>query len=131
MATLFGEIIVEVSEHSDDHIVFHTKSGKTFEMYHMQDCCESVEVYDISGNLQSLVGEEVTFFDEDVLSDWPSGVPEPKYLDSYTWTIYRIGTANQSIMIRWVGYSNGYYSERPYFEQTHKKIKIKDRGDIL
>jgi len=93
-----------------DRIVFETPDSK-FGMSHWQDCCENVDIEDIIGDLNDLVGNPILEAEE-VSSgdDPPRGNP-----DSYTWTFYKIGTIHGSVTIRWYGESNGWYSERVSF----------------
>lgn len=98
---------VTVSE-SNMAILFEDMSGEKYLMYHQQDCCESVAIESIDGDLQSLVGneivlaEEVDNIDRGKLDDWD---------ESYTWTYYKLATTKGYVTIRWYGESNGYYSE--------------------
>jgi hypothetical protein len=73
---------------------------------HHQDCCESVYIEDICGDLDDLVGaplveaEEVSNYEGEETGD-----------ESYTWTFYKFRTCKGSVTVRWYGSSNGYYSE--------------------
>jgi hypothetical protein len=102
-----------------EQIRFHATDGREFLMYHSQDCCESVLIDDICGELDSLIGspilqaEEVTHENEN-----PAGVPVPEYQDSYTWTFYKLATIKGYVTIRWYGESNGHYSESVNFAQV-------------
>ncbi len=92
-------------------IEFETEDG-VFAMFHSQDCCESVVIYQIDGNLQSLVGSPLVVAKEDSGPDRPRKVEKPEYPDeSETWTVYIFETATAKIRIVWHGSSNGYYSE--------------------
>jgi len=105
-------IEVRRSDEDDHEIIMAFQGGEVYKMCHLQDCCESVEVEDICGDLEDLIGsplveaEEVT--SEDVT---PDGLTEPFRDDSFTWTFYKLGTAKGGVTIRWFGSSNGYYSE--------------------
>lgn len=112
---LIGKTLTEVQGgESDEEMLFITSEGKSYRMYHNQDCCESVSVEDICGDLSDLVGspiieaEEVTHENKN-----PEGIDieVSKYQDSFTWTLYKLATIKGSVTIRWYGESNGYYSE--------------------
>jgi hypothetical protein len=78
-----------------------------FVFFHQQDCCESVDINDIVGDLQDLVGEPLLMAEE--VSGYIG--PEPEYHDSYTYTFYKFATRRGYVDVRWLGESNGYYSE--------------------
>jgi hypothetical protein len=99
----------------DEELVFKSLSGDTFKFYHSQDCCESVAIEDITGDLIDLVG--YPFLQAEEISSEP---PDPgKYFEyiseSYTWTFYKFSTIKGSVTVRWLGTSNGYYSESVQF----------------
>lgn len=79
-------------------------------MKHRQNCCESVDIEDICGELEWLVGSPILNAEERV-SDNTDALKGKEYDYSYTWTFYEIATINGSVSIRWYGTSNGYYSE--------------------
>jgi len=82
-------------------------------MYHDQDCCESVRLYDITGNPDDLIGAPLVMADETSSFDDPP--PNP---DSWTWTYYKLATVKGFVTLRWLGESNGYYSEGVTFKET-------------
>lgn len=92
----------------DDEIVFECEDGSRYKMYHGQDCCETVAVEEVVGDLADLMGSPIV---EAEAVESVDGEPKPKYPDSWTWTFYKLGTAKGFVTIRWLGESNGYYSE--------------------
>lgn len=78
--------------------------------YHEQDCCESVVVEEIIGDLEDLEGWPLLIAREDTNSDDPGTCQG----ESYTWTFYNFATYKGYVTIRFLGESNGYYSEDVY-----------------
>ena len=114
-ATLVGKTIVAVRVNLDDEIRLRCADGNLFRMYHRQSCCESVNIEDIDGDIQRLVGQEIVVAEERQSHDNP---PPAGYVSaSFTWTFYVLRTNLDSVTIRWFGTSNGYYSETVDFEQ--------------
>ena len=104
-------------ENSEDEIIFESAEGKRWVMYHDQNCCESVTVEDIAGDLDDLIGSPILEAEEVTSDENPEGVVMG-FQDSFTWTFYKLGTIKGRVTIRWYGSSNGYYSERVSFKET-------------
>lgn len=94
-----------------DEMVFTADTGDAFKLHHWQNCCESVQIEDICGDLADLVGSPIVQADESESRDRPEGLNREYESVSETWTFYRIATAKGLVVVRWVGESNGYYSE--------------------
>jgi hypothetical protein len=54
-----------------------------------------------------VVAEEVSNYEREA----------PPDADSYTWTFYRFATVKGTVTVRWLGESNGYYSESVSFRE--------------
>jgi hypothetical protein len=96
---------IEGVEKHSEHVRFVTKDGDRTIFQHEQDCCEDVYLEDVTGNVEDLIGSPILQA-ECVTSDDESG----RY-DSATWTFYKFATVKGSVTMRWLGVSNGYYSE--------------------
>lgn len=113
--TLLGRTLRAVKLDNDtwaSEIKFVTDTGTVFRMDHDQDCCETVSVDEIHGDLDDLIGSPITM--AEVADDY-FGKPS-EYAESYTWSFYKLATAKGYVTIRWLGESNGYYSERVGFK---------------
>jgi hypothetical protein len=90
----------------DGEMVFENDTER-YVFTHDQDCCESVDINDVVGDLQDLVGEPLLMAEE------VSGATEPdvEHSESYTYTFYKFATRRGYVDVRWLGESNGYYSE--------------------
>lgn len=94
----FEKIIVNSEE-----IYFEDKDG-IFTFYHSQDCCESVYIESIIGDVEDLLNTPLLKAEEAIQTG------NDNY-ESSTWTFYKFATIKGYVDIRWVGESNGYYSE--------------------
>jgi hypothetical protein len=93
----------------NDAVVFENDSER-YVFFHSQGCCESVCVEDIVGDLQDLVGLPLLIADESS-GETPSDYKMAYEPESYTWTFYKFATRKGYVDVRWLGTSNGYYSE--------------------
>ena len=93
------------------HLYMH--DGEHYIMRHLQDCCEHVRLEDIVGDLDDmqdcliLTAEEVSQQNDGDVTGDPYG--------SHTWTFYKFQTNKGAVTLRWLGESNGYYSEKVEF----------------
>lgn len=107
---LKGKTLKAITKSEDNEkILFETNDGLRYEMYHNQSCCESVKIEDIEGDLQDLIGNPILQAEEVTSNKSFNGMPENS--DSFTWTFYKLATIKGYVTIRWLGESNGYYSE--------------------
>jgi hypothetical protein len=119
---LLGKTLTAVIKNkANDEIIFSVDDGTEYKMYHRQCCCENVNIADINGELNDLVGSKILIAEENSSSEHtPEQLAEKEkkrleegdhYEDSFTWTFYKLATIKGYVDIRWYGSSNGYYSE--------------------
>jgi serine/threonine protein phosphatase PrpC len=105
---LVGEVLDAVDiDREENQILLTTRSGRKFLVYHEQDCCEKVAISGQDGNFDKLIGKPIVEA-RDFAVD--TGESESDY-DSQTTTTLVFRVDDQTVISRWVGDSNGYYSE--------------------
>lgn len=119
-SSLLGKTLVNIKVNEDkDEILFVDSDGRTYVMYHDQDCCERVEIESIVGDFSDLLGNPLLLAEEAVSDKAPDGLVFSGYRDeSETWTFYKLATVKGYVDIRWYGSSNGYYSESVSFKEV-------------
>lgn len=108
----FSELKGEVLDYIDvdpenDTILLTTRSGRKVLIHHRQDCCESVRIVDTIGEWRNIVGKVIV--DAVHESKEVIGEHDCAYSRTDTDLIFRVDDA--TVISRWVGESNGYYSE--------------------
>ena len=115
---LVGKTLASVDGNVGDGVMRFTCSDTSaYELFHHQDCCEGVSIEDICGDLSDLIGTPIVRAEESESNDRINDTKEEQS-ESFTWTFYRIGTIKGTVVIRWYGASNGYYSESVSFRQV-------------
>src|SRR5690606_21952015 len=109
---LLGKTLVSIENINGIELVFCTEN-ETYQMYHQQDCCESVYIEDIIGDIDDLLNQPITMAEE-VSERGDDGY------GTHTWTFYKLATVKGYVTIRWYGSSNGYYSESVSFRKVEK-----------
>lgn len=107
---LVGKVVDDIVINSSmDEVVFYLEDGDTVVFYHEQDCCEGFVLEDVEGDFLEIINTRILLAEERISVDNPSD----RYNDdSNTWTFYTIRTLRGTVVMRFCGSSNGYYSER-------------------
>lgn len=113
---LLGKTLEKIENHDDYELRFYVTDGTEYHMYHEQDCCESVWLAEIIGDPDDLIGSPITMAEE-VVQEGEYGVDS---YESSTWTFYKFATNKGYVTFRWLGTSNGYYSESVSFIEVPK-----------
>jgi len=122
---LKGKTLSSVLADGTEEIMFTTVDGDVYRMFHSQDCCESVYIESIVGDLEDLVGEEILVAEanENLFDILKNAGKEEESDESHTWTFYKFATRKGYVDIRWYGSSNGYYSESVDFVKVKGEVK--------
>lgn len=98
ISELIGKVFIKIDKTADE-IIFTLEDGDQYKMYHSQDCCESVCIEDINGDLDDLLNSPITLAEETTSTENPLGVTK-EYQDSFTWTFYKLATIKGYVDIR-------------------------------
>ena len=99
---LVGRKIVSIdgAVEGSERIVFTLDNGKKCILTHFQDCCETVTVNDVCGDVTDLLNSPILLAEEVCSSDVsPDDVDLPINNGSYTWTFYKLSTINGGVTI--------------------------------
>jgi len=69
------------------------------------------------------VGSPLTLAEESTSNTNPGDYTPSRYQESFTWTFYRFATIKGYVDIRWLGESNGYYSESVGFVEMEPTLE--------
>jgi len=110
LEVLIGKVLTNVENVDNQEVFFTTVDGKKYVLYHEQDCCEYVRVEDIIGDLSDLIGTPI------LMAELVTNESDPTTDGAYgTWSFYKFATVKGYVTIRWLGESDGYYSETVTF----------------
>jgi hypothetical protein len=116
IAEMVGKTFTQVTSTGD--VLSFANDTDEYRFEHIQDCCESVYIESIVGDLADLQNE-VLLGAEEVEGEIPASFDENDY-ESCSWTFYKFRTRKGYVDVRWLGESNGYYSES--VSLLHRKI---------
>lgn len=107
LSDLIGKTLESCSNLDDGQIIFVTTDGDEYKLLHIQDCCESVYIEDIVGDLDDLVGVPIVV--AEVVDSGDTPAVNEHAGENYEWTFYKFRTIKGSVTIRFYGESE-YYS---------------------
>lgn len=106
---VIGKTIKRVDglEEGSELVEIHFTDNTKLRFMHWQSCCENVALndFELTTSLDKIVGGVINDAREDIGETGCDG------WESFTWTFYNINTSKGCINMRWLGTSNGYYSE--------------------
>lgn len=110
---LKGKILERIEGCVDDSykVRFYCTDGTDYTLYHRQECCEDVQLIDVIGCVDDLIGHPILL--ANLVEEEGNVSTEEEYEadESSTWSFYNIATIKGTVTMRWYGTSNGYYSE--------------------
>ena len=118
---MVGKTFIKVESDSETVTFWASDKVDSYSLFHDQDCCESVYLEEVIGDLSDLEHSPILLAEEASSSNLP---PLTKYCESHTWTFYKFSTIKGSVTLRWYGSSNGYYSE---VVDCHKWIESEEK----
>lgn len=104
-------------------VTLELDDGNVIQFYHRPDCCETVSLVDkeIHGKIKG----ELLYIKASSNRD-----NKPNEWNSHTWTFYEVRTTEGLLTMRWLGESNGFYSESVEVWYGHPDTHIWKREEI-
>lgn len=117
---MIGLTVKSVSglENNSEKVTIVTDCDRVFIFDHSQDSCEDASLKDFEGG--DFEGGLIISAEEIEGGQDVEGY-DYLYMESYTWTFYKIETSKGGLFMRWLGESNGCYSEEvDVYEKLNK-----------
>lgn len=119
---IFTEVFVSKDGAREDYILF-INDDVIYVMFHDQNCCESVTIKEISGDISDLENSPM------IMSEVVTNTGGSEW-GSFTWSFYKFATIKGYVTISWYGESNGYYSEEVSIYRITKEEMKKIEEEI-
>jgi hypothetical protein len=114
---LQGEVLTHIDvDESKGKVLLTTQKGRQILLHHIQDCCEHVYIENIEGEWLKLLGKPLQ-----VASGKEEDCSPESREGSGTRTTFKFKVDNETVVCKWVGESNGYYSESVNIEDITQK----------
>ena len=118
ISVLKGQTIIRIDgmEKYNSKVIFTTSDGSKYQMFHEQDCCETVELVEVIGDPLDLLNTPIL-----EASCEEGGRDEKDSLvcgGSHTWSFYNLRTIKGFVVLCWLGWGNGCCFEGVSFVQT-------------
>jgi hypothetical protein len=113
VSELIGKTLtsIEGAKEYNNCIIFTCEDGSKYEMSHVQDCCEQVDIKQIDGDIEDLIGQPIIM--AECITECARCEENNRCYG--TFTFYKFATNKGYVTIQWLGESNGYYSEEVEF----------------
>lgn len=118
----FGELkgktlkAIRGHEIGSERVGFECEDGTAYVLIYHHDCCASCSLEDVAGDVSDLIGHPILM--AEVTEGGADLHPAPDNADSFTWAFYKLATVKGYVTLRFLGESNGYYSETVDFERV-------------
>ena len=103
---LINKMFTSVKQDGD--VIIFSNENEEYRLEHFQDCCETVYIDDLCGDLKDLENVPI-FMAEESSEEIPPDDPNYSSYEMCGYTFYRFWTSKGPVVIRWQGSSNGYY----------------------
>ncbi len=116
---LIGETLTHIDvDEVGDEVRMETSSGKVITLYHCQSCCENIRIEDTQGNWHDLIGKVIV-----EANKREGDFGEPYDAESWMRTEFTFKVDDATVISRWIGESNGYYSESVDIKVATKRVR--------
>ena len=119
-------ITIEGLYKGSNQVTFTCSDGSVYRMNN-DGSSSYVVIADVCGDNKDLMNSPILRAEERISNSNGMGVYSDENIEgSHTWSFYALATINGYVDIRWLGTSNGYYSERVNIICIHEPSTLSD-----